>query len=41
MLGVPATPATEQLRIMMSMEKLPKMWKDLREIKKHLGLADL
>lgn len=41
MLGAPATPAAEQLRIMMSMEKLPKMWKDLREIKKQLGLADL
>jgi UDP-3-O-[3-hydroxymyristoyl] glucosamine N-acyltransferase len=40
MLGAPATSAAEQLRIMTSMEKLPEMRKDLREIKKHLGLAD-
>jgi UDP-3-O-[3-hydroxymyristoyl] glucosamine N-acyltransferase len=36
MLGAPATPAAEQLRILMSLEKLPEMRKDIRELKKHL-----
>jgi UDP-3-O-[3-hydroxymyristoyl] glucosamine N-acyltransferase len=36
MLGAPATPAGEQLRILMSLEKLPEMRKDIRELKKHL-----
>jgi UDP-3-O-[3-hydroxymyristoyl] glucosamine N-acyltransferase len=40
MLGAPATTAAEQLRIMLSLEKVPEMRKDLREIKKQLGLAD-
>jgi UDP-3-O-[3-hydroxymyristoyl] glucosamine N-acyltransferase len=40
MLGAPATPAADQLRIMSSLEKLPKMLKEIREIKKKLRLAD-
>jgi UDP-3-O-[3-hydroxymyristoyl] glucosamine N-acyltransferase len=36
MLGAPATPVAEQLRILMSLEKLPEMRKDIRELKKHL-----
>jgi UDP-3-O-[3-hydroxymyristoyl] glucosamine N-acyltransferase len=36
LLGVPATQAAEQLRIMSSLEKLPEMRKDLRELKKLL-----
>jgi UDP-3-O-[3-hydroxymyristoyl] glucosamine N-acyltransferase len=38
MLGAPATPASDQLRIMMSLEKLPEMRKELRQIRKKLGL---
>lgn len=38
MLGAPATPASEQLRILMSLEKLPEMRKHLRQIRKQLGL---
>jgi UDP-3-O-[3-hydroxymyristoyl] glucosamine N-acyltransferase len=38
MLGAPATPASEQMRIMHSMEKLPEMRKELRAIKKQLGM---
>ena len=40
MLGTPAIPAGDQLRVMMTMEKLPEMRSDIRKIKKHLGLAD-
>jgi UDP-3-O-[3-hydroxymyristoyl] glucosamine N-acyltransferase len=36
MLGAPATPVAEQLRILMSLEKLPEMRKDIRELKKLL-----
>jgi UDP-3-O-[3-hydroxymyristoyl] glucosamine N-acyltransferase len=36
MLGVPATPVADQLRILMSLEKLPEMRKDIRELKKLL-----
>ncbi|QVL33106.1 UDP-3-O-(3-hydroxymyristoyl)glucosamine N-acyltransferase [Telmatocola sphagniphila] len=40
MLGSPATPDKEQMRIMMSLEKLPEIRRDLRNIKKKIGLAD-
>jgi UDP-3-O-[3-hydroxymyristoyl] glucosamine N-acyltransferase len=40
MLGAPATPEREQKRILMSLDKLPEMRRDLRRIKQHLGLAD-
>lgn len=40
MLGAPATPASEQMRIMSSLEKLPEIRKDLREIKKQLGMSE-
>jgi UDP-3-O-[3-hydroxymyristoyl] glucosamine N-acyltransferase len=40
MLGAPATPASEQMRILMSLEKLPEMRKDLRALKKQLKLED-
>jgi len=40
MLGAPATPDKEQMRIMMSLEKLPEIRKDLKRIKQHLGLND-
>lgn len=40
LLGAPATAAAEQLRIMSTLEKLPEMRKDLREIKKLLKLTD-
>lgn len=39
-LGAPATPEREQKRILMSLEKLPEIRKDLRRIKQHLGLRD-
>jgi UDP-3-O-[3-hydroxymyristoyl] glucosamine N-acyltransferase len=39
-LGAPATPEREQKRILMSLEKLPEMRRDLRRIKHHLGLPD-
>jgi UDP-3-O-[3-hydroxymyristoyl] glucosamine N-acyltransferase len=39
-LGAPATPEREQKRILMSLQKLPEIGKDLRRIKQHLGLAD-
>jgi UDP-3-O-[3-hydroxymyristoyl] glucosamine N-acyltransferase len=38
MLGVPATPDREQMRIMMTLEKLPEMRKSLRKILQHLGM---
>lgn len=40
MLGSPATPERDQKRILMSMEKLPELRRDVRRIKQHLGLAD-
>ena len=40
MLGAPATPAADQMRIMSSLEKLPEIRKDIREIKKQLGISD-
>jgi UDP-3-O-[3-hydroxymyristoyl] glucosamine N-acyltransferase len=40
MLGAPATPEREQKRILMSLEKLPEMRRELRRIKQHLGLED-
>ncbi len=39
-LGAPATPERDQKRILMSLEKLPEMRKDLRRIKQQLGLVD-
>lgn len=38
LLGFPATPVLEQLRILHSLEKLPEMRKELRAIKKHLAM---
>lgn len=40
MLGCPATPDKEQMRIMMTMEKLPEIRADLKKIKRHLGLEE-
>jgi UDP-3-O-[3-hydroxymyristoyl] glucosamine N-acyltransferase len=40
MLGAPATPERDQKRILMSLEKLPEMRRDLRRIKQHLGIKD-
>jgi UDP-3-O-[3-hydroxymyristoyl] glucosamine N-acyltransferase len=40
MLGAPATPDREQMRIMMSLERLPELRKDVKKIKQHLGLGD-
>jgi UDP-3-O-[3-hydroxymyristoyl] glucosamine N-acyltransferase len=40
MLGAPATPERDQKRILMSLEKLPEIRRDLRKIKQHLGLKD-
>ena len=40
MLGAPATSDRDQMRIMMSLEKLPEIRKDLKKIKQHLGLLD-
>jgi UDP-3-O-[3-hydroxymyristoyl] glucosamine N-acyltransferase len=40
MLGAPATPERDQKRILMSLEKLPEMRRDLRRIKQHLGMKD-
>ncbi len=39
-LGAPATPEREQKRILMSLEKLPNMRRDLRKIKQQLGIQD-
>lgn len=39
-LGSPARPHKEEARILMSLEKLPEMRKDVNRIKKHLGLED-
>jgi UDP-3-O-[3-hydroxymyristoyl] glucosamine N-acyltransferase len=40
MLGAPATPEREQKRILMTLEKLPEMRKELRRIMQHLGLPE-
>jgi UDP-3-O-[3-hydroxymyristoyl] glucosamine N-acyltransferase len=40
MLGAPATPEREQKRILMSLEKLPEIRKDVHRIKQHLGIKD-
>jgi UDP-3-O-[3-hydroxymyristoyl] glucosamine N-acyltransferase len=40
MLGVPATPEGEQKRILMSLEKLPGIRRDVRRIKQQLGMQD-
>jgi UDP-3-O-[3-hydroxymyristoyl] glucosamine N-acyltransferase len=40
MLGAPATPEREQKRILMSLEKLPEIRRDLKRIKQQLGLDD-
>jgi UDP-3-O-[3-hydroxymyristoyl] glucosamine N-acyltransferase len=40
MLGAPATPERDQKRILMSLEKLPEMRRDLRKIKQQLGIKD-
>ncbi len=39
-LGAPATPEREQKRILMSLEKLPEIRKELRRIKQHLGMKN-
>ena len=40
MLGSPATPEREQKRILMTLEKLPEIRRDLRRLKQHLGITD-
>ncbi len=40
MLGAPATPERDQKRILMSLEKLPELRKDMQRVKQHLGLVD-
>jgi UDP-3-O-[3-hydroxymyristoyl] glucosamine N-acyltransferase len=40
MLGAPATPERDQKRILMTLEKLPEIRRDIRHIKQHLGLDD-
>lgn len=40
MLGAPATPDREQMRILMSLEKLPEIRRDILRIKRILGLDD-
>ena len=40
MLGAPATPEREQKRVIMSLDKLPAIRRDVRKIKQHLGLPD-
>jgi UDP-3-O-[3-hydroxymyristoyl] glucosamine N-acyltransferase len=40
MLGAPATPEREQKRILMSLEKLPEIRRELRRLKQHLGMTD-
>jgi UDP-3-O-[3-hydroxymyristoyl] glucosamine N-acyltransferase len=40
MLGSPATPEREQKRILMTLERLPEIRRDLRKIKQHLGITD-
>jgi UDP-3-O-[3-hydroxymyristoyl] glucosamine N-acyltransferase len=40
MLGAPATPERDQKRIMMTLEKLPELRRDVRRIKQQLGIKD-
>lgn len=40
MLGAPATPEREQKRILMSLDKLPDIRRDVRRLKQHLGMKD-
>jgi UDP-3-O-[3-hydroxymyristoyl] glucosamine N-acyltransferase len=40
LLGAPAIPERDQKRILMSLEKLPEIRRDVRRIKQHLGLTD-
>jgi UDP-3-O-[3-hydroxymyristoyl] glucosamine N-acyltransferase len=40
MLGAPATPDKEQMRIMMSLEKLPEIRREIKKIKQFLGMVD-
>jgi UDP-3-O-[3-hydroxymyristoyl] glucosamine N-acyltransferase len=40
MLGSPATPEREQKRMLMSLEKLPDLRRDVRRIKQQLGMKD-
>jgi UDP-3-O-[3-hydroxymyristoyl] glucosamine N-acyltransferase len=40
MLGAPATPDREQMKILMSLQRLPEMRKDLRRVLDHLKLND-
>jgi UDP-3-O-[3-hydroxymyristoyl] glucosamine N-acyltransferase len=40
MLGAPATPEREQKRILMTLERLPDMRKDMQKIKQQLGIDD-
>jgi UDP-3-O-[3-hydroxymyristoyl] glucosamine N-acyltransferase len=39
-LGAPATPEREQKRILMTLERLPEIRKDVQKIKQHLGITD-
>jgi UDP-3-O-[3-hydroxymyristoyl] glucosamine N-acyltransferase len=38
MLGAPARPEREEKRILLSLDKLPELCKDVRQLKRHLGL---
>jgi UDP-3-O-[3-hydroxymyristoyl] glucosamine N-acyltransferase len=40
MLGAPATPEREQKRILMTLERLPEIRRDIRRIKQQLGIRD-
>ncbi len=40
MLGAPANPEREQKRILMSLEKLPELRKEIRRLKQRLGITD-
>ncbi len=39
-LGIPARPLVKQQRIFVTLEKLPEMYRDLRRVKRHIGLND-
>ena len=39
-LGAPARPIREAKRILISLEKLPEMIRDIRRIKQKIGLVD-
>jgi UDP-3-O-[3-hydroxymyristoyl] glucosamine N-acyltransferase len=39
-LGSPARPIRDQKRILLTLDKLPEMRRDLQRVKQHLGLAD-